>query len=202
MCRIESRTGRFARENSPASYGHFSLAADGDGDLRWIRWTTPSGRGRADPYQSKRRGTDVEPWGETFDRDLDSHPPRPVSEPLHAIEEDQRLVANPFLAVLSWVAAVGLVRESVKQQNLALLMMAVILFFIAFFFLQFHCLDCGETGWLLRSWAHACPPVIARRRSQAVRRFRGPGLKLQLVAWFIFLTAALVLGAVALGSRR
>ena len=104
--------------------------------------------------------------------------------------------------VLSWVAAIGLVRASVEQKNLALLMTAVILFFIAFFFLQFHCLDCGATGWLLRSWAHACPAVVARRRSQAVRRFRGPGLKLQLAAWFIFLTAAFILGAVGLGSRR
>jgi hypothetical protein len=143
----------------------------------------------------------VEPGQGTFDRELDTQVRRPVSDSLEPIDGYQRLVANPFLAVLAWLAAFALVSESMKRQNLALLMTGVILLFVAFFFLQFHCLDCGMTGWLLRSWAHACPAVIARRQSRFVRRFHGPGLKLQLVAWFILLMAVFVLGMVTLESR-
>jgi hypothetical protein len=144
----------------------------------------------------------VEPGRPTFDPDLDTQPWRPLRDSVAPIDEYQRLVANPFLAALAWLVAFGLIMESMKRQNLALLMAGVVLLFVAFFFLQFHCLDCGATGWLLRSWAHACPEVIARRQNRLVRRFRGPGLKLQLVAWYIIMTAALVLGTVAIGSQR
>jgi hypothetical protein len=143
----------------------------------------------------------VEPGQGTFDRDLDTQVRRPVSDSLEPVDEYQRLVANPFLAVLAWFAAFALVSESAKRQNLALFMTGIILLFVACFFLQFHCLDCGMTGWLLRSWAHACPAVIARRQSRFVRRFHGPGVKLQVVAWFILLMAVFILGTVTLESR-
>jgi hypothetical protein len=138
----------------------------------------------------------------TYDPDLDLQPRPPAQELLEPLERYQRLVANPFLAVLVWLVAFELVNESMTRQNLALFMIGIILLFVAFFFLQFHCLDCGVTGWLLRSWAHACPGVVARRQHRRVQRFRGPGLKFQLVIWFILMTTALVLGMVALGSRR
>ena len=144
----------------------------------------------------------MEPGRTTFDPDLDLQPRQPARDSIEPIEGYQRLVANPFLAVLAWLVAFGLVSESMKRQNLALFMTGIILLFVAFFFLQFHCLDCGATGWLLRSWAHACPAVVARRQSRMVRRFHGPGLKTQLAAWFIVMMAAFVLGMVALGSRR
>jgi len=144
----------------------------------------------------------VEPGRATFDPDLDLQPRRPSPDPSVPVDEYQRLVANPFLAVLCWLAMFGLLREAVRRQNLALFMTGISFSFVAFFFLQFHCLDCGATGWMLRSWAHACPAVVVRRQSSFVRRIRGPGLKLQLVAWFIFLTAVFVLGMVALGLRR
>jgi hypothetical protein len=143
----------------------------------------------------------VEPGQGTFDRELDTQVRRPVSDSLEPIDGYQRLVANPFLALLAWLVAFGLMSESMKRQNAALLMTGIILLFVACFFLQFHCLDCGMTGWLLRSWAHACPAVVARRQSQVVRRFHGPGLKLQLVAWFILLMAVFILGIVTLESR-
>ena len=135
----------------------------------------------------------------TFDPDLDVRPPRPVRDSIEPIDGYQRLVANPFLAVLGWLVAFGVLIESVKRENLPLFMTAIILFFVGFFFLQFHCLDCGATGLLLRSWAHACPAVVERRKCQRARRFRGPGVKLQLVAWFIFLMAAFIFGMVMLG---
>jgi hypothetical protein len=141
----------------------------------------------------------VDPGRTTFDPDLDFQPQRPLRDSIEPVDRCQRLVANPFLAVLAWLVAFGLLSESLRRQNLAVFMTAVALWFVAFFFLQFHCLDCGATGWLLRSWAHVCPAVVARRQNPLVRRFRGPGLRLQLVAWFMFLMAAFLLGALALG---
>ena len=87
----------------------------------------------------------------TFDPDLDLQPRRPSTVPNVPVDEYQRLVANPFLAVLGWLAMFGLLREAVRRQNLALFMTGIILLFVACFLLQFHCLDCGATGWLLRS---------------------------------------------------
>jgi hypothetical protein len=144
----------------------------------------------------------VESGRTTYDPDLDSQTPLVEWDSIEPADGYQRLVANPFLAVLAWLVAFGLLSESMKRQNLAGFMTGIILLFVAFFFLQFHCLDCGATGWLLRSWAHACPAVVTRRQSRLVRRFRGPGLKLQLVAWCIFMTAALVLGVVAMERWR
>jgi hypothetical protein len=144
----------------------------------------------------------VEPGRTTFDPDLDLQPRPLVPDSMEPVDRYQRLVANPFLAALAWLVAFRLINESLNRQNLALFMTSIVLLLVAFFFLQFHCLDCGATGWLLRSWVHACPAVIARRRSRAVRRIHGPGIKLQLVAWFIIGMAAYVLGMVALESRR
>jgi hypothetical protein len=144
----------------------------------------------------------VESGRTTFDPDLDVRPPRPLRDSIAPIDGYQRLVANPFLAVLGWLVAFGVLIESVKREKLALFMTAIILFFVGFFFLQFHCLDCGATGLLLKSSSHACPAVVERRQRQRARRFRGPGVKLQLVAWFIFLMTAFILALVMHGERR
>jgi hypothetical protein len=154
-----------------------------------------------EPHRREVKGIVVEHGRTTYDPDLDLRPRLPERASIEPIESYQRLVANPFLAVLAWVVAFGFVSESMNRQNLALFMMGIILLFVAFFFLHFHCLDCGATGWLLRSWAHACPAVVARRQSQLIRRFHGPGLTTQLAAWFIVIMATFLLGMIALGAR-
>jgi hypothetical protein len=143
----------------------------------------------------------VEPGRGTFDRDIDSQPLRAGPEPTEPVADYQRLVANPLLGVLSWIAAFYLLRESVRRHNLVMFVWATAFALIGVSVMQFHCLDCGQTGWLIRSRAHACPAVVARRQLGWARQTRGPGLKIQLVMWFIVLTAALVLGLVALRSR-
>ena len=65
-------------------------------------------------------------------------------------------------------------------------------FALALLLIQFHCLDCGATGWLFRYQQHACPRVVARWQNQVVRRFHGPRLRIQLIAWFIVTAAAFV----------
>jgi hypothetical protein len=81
------------------------------------------------------------------------------------------------------------------------LVAVLVVFVLGLFLVQFHCLDCGATGWLVRYQRHACPKVVARWRSRVVRRFHGPRLRIQLIAWLIVTMAALLLGALALGSR-
>jgi hypothetical protein len=143
----------------------------------------------------------VEPVRTTFDRDLDPQPRQEPADQGEPIEQYQRLVANPFLTVLAWLIVFVMLREGVRRQNAGLFMTGIALIFVAFFLLQFHCLDCGATGWLLRSWAHACPAVDARRQNKVVRRWHGPGLKTQLAMWLVVIFAAHVLGMIALRSR-
>ena len=144
----------------------------------------------------------MEPGRGTFDRDLDLQPRRARPEPIEPIEDRQRLVANPLLGVLFWIVAFMMLRESVRRHESDPVCLGAALFvLVGIVFMQFHCLDCGKTGWLLRYRRHACPAVIARRESKWVRQFRLAGLKVQLVVWFILMMAALVLGMVAIGSR-
>ena len=143
----------------------------------------------------------MEPGRGTFDPDLDLQSRRPRREPIEPIEDRQRLIANPLLGVLFWIVAFMMLRESVRRHELTLSAWGLLFVLVGIVFMQFHCLDCGKTGWLLRYRSHACPAVIARRESKWVRPFRLPGLKVQLVVWFILMLAALVLGMVAIASR-
>ena len=90
--------------------------------------------------------------------------------------------------------------RGVEHQNLTMLLVGLALTFVPFLLLQFHCLDCGATGWLFRRARHACPAVVMRCENRVVRRFRGPGVKTQLIAWFILIASVFVLGVVVLES--
>ena len=139
---------------------------------------------------------------DTFDPDLDLQPRPEAPAPVESLERCQRLVANPFLAVVTWLLLTGLIREAVLIHSLPLFLTAIGLWFVALFLVQFHCLDCGKTGWLLDYRRHACPAVVERWQSRTVRRFRGPSVKAQLVGWFICVPVALVLGVILLQSTR
>ena len=105
---------------------------------------------------------------DTFDADLD-RAPRPPEVLYEPIDEYQRLVANPFLTLFGWLAAVGMVREAVLRRNWSLFLTSILVFLLSIFVLQFHCLDCGSTGWLRRVSAPRVPRRrrASRRRSQA-----------------------------------
>ncbi len=135
----------------------------------------------------------MEPGGGIFDRDLDNQPRRRILTPGDAPYEYQRIVVNPFLTVLVWIIFLGLVRYVVSRQNAAGLAADILVFLLALFLMQFHCLDCGATGWLAYYQRHACTKVLERWQRRVVRRFHGPGIRLQLVGWFIFIMSALVL---------
>ena len=145
----------------------------------------------------------MEPGGGIFDHDLDAQPPRRRNaNPPDPPYEYQRLVVNPFLTILAWIIFLGLLCSVVPSQDVAGLAADIVVFGLALLLIQFHCLDCGATGWLVRWQRHACPKVLARWQSRIIRRFHGPRLRIQLIAWFILVFAALLLGMIALGSRR
>jgi hypothetical protein len=143
----------------------------------------------------------LDPRPGTFDPDLDLQP-RFTSDSAEPIDTYQRLVANPFLALFGWLAGVGLLREALRRANLPLFLIAIAVFIASVFLLQFHCLDCGATRWLPRYQRHACPAVLARQANARRRRFRGPGLKTQLIGWFVVMSIVFVLGMLALAARR
>jgi hypothetical protein len=115
-----------------------------------------------------------------------------------------RLVANPFLALVYFVAWLMAMYESIFGGFAgALTPMLVVMLLAALgllpYTLQYHCLDCGSTGRLSRWKKHACHSALNRRDAGAKRRFRGPGPTLQLVLWMWFLMAmAMFLNALGL----
>ena len=144
----------------------------------------------------------MEPGGGTFDPDLDAPPRRQAFVPADPVDKYQRLVANPFLMVLAWIVLAGLIRGVAPGQELAGLGAGIVVFMMSLLLIQFHCLDCGATGCLLRRHHHVCPKVMIRWQNHIVRRFHGPGLGLQLFGWFIVIMTAIALAPVVFGSSR
>jgi hypothetical protein len=136
-----------------------------------------------------------------FDPDLDtprrSLPPLPVE----AIGDYQRLVVNPLLAILGWLLAVGLIRRALWSRNIVLFGVAIHLLFWPFLLIQFHCLDCGTTGWYLQSRRHACAAVVARCGRRVFPR-RGLRARTQLLIWAYVLVAGGLAFAIFALARR
>jgi hypothetical protein len=136
------------------------------------------------------------------DPEIDWQPRRTGSGLKSPVEDCQRLVANPLLTLLLVIGAVASIHQSLRRRDLPLFLSSAGLLCVAFLVVQYHCLDCGHTGWLVRARAHACPAVVARQENRASRQFRTPGMKVQIAVWFIVLAAAFVLGLVALAAWR
>lgn len=133
---------------------------------------------------------------DVYDPDLD--PPHQTVARLDrdSIVRFQRLLVNPFLAVSLFVVIVALCRIAVEKHWPALFELGVALLVLDVFLVQYHCLDCGNTGWLLRYRRHSCPTVVSRWQHGDPRRFRGPGVRLRLTAWLILLASAFVLAMI------
>jgi hypothetical protein len=124
----------------------------------------------------------------TYDPELD--PPRPrhriegVLPPTQLPQQYQRLVTNPFLA-LSGAVFLLVVLEyvpGVPRLSVAFAAVVACLADVALL-LQYHCLDCGKTGLLVRWKLHACDRVRHRRRTGQIRHIRGPNPSYQLFLW-------------------
>ncbi len=138
----------------------------------------------------------------TFDADLDAQTRRPAVVGDEPLTDYQRLIANPFLAVLGWLLASIVVRIAIVQRNSALFLAGLAGGVIALLLIQVHCLDCGTTVWLIVARRHACAAIAARRLAGWQRRRRGPGVKVQLAAWFVVLGTVFLVGWIIWAARR
>jgi hypothetical protein len=142
----------------------------------------------------------------THDRELDLGPPaaRPSGNdwPPWVPQQYQRLVANPFLALLGLIVWFAALRWALTARNLWLVGLAVLGLAAVAYLLQYHCLDCGSTGHLFHWKSHACERVRTRQQSGRIRRFRGPNPVFQTVLWGYLLAAlAILVGVVVMALR-
>ncbi len=128
--------------------------------------------------------------------DLEFEPPRPAPVRLRGLDpvEHQRLVVNPFLAVL---AALGWWRVTVRLIDgpfPPLFVLPIIGLAALPLLIQYHCLDCGRTGSYPRRARHACPGILARSTLAHAPTPRLPTAHAQLILWgWIIAPVALLL---------
>ncbi len=109
---------------------------------------------------------------------------RPVSP------EYQRLVANPFLAILGLIVWGWALAGAVESRRLDVAVLVAASVLGVRYLLQFHCLDCGRTDRLSRWRGHVCSRVQDRITGGRPRRFRGPSPGRQTFLWAVALLAA------------
>jgi hypothetical protein len=131
----------------------------------------------------------------------DTRRPDPEFEPFPAArvrlrdfdpQDHQRLVVNPFLAVLgllAWARILFWILESPSLSVATLLMIPAL--WLLLHLVQYHCLDCGRTGRYTRRDRHFCPAVNHRRNEGRSSRF--PSSRGQLILWCWLLGSIAVL---------
>ncbi len=102
-------------------------------------------------------------------------------------------MVNPFLVVMDWLVAFAIIRAAFVRLNFRLFQVGTILLLLGFLLLQYHCLDCGATGWVLLHRRHACPADVVRWRNRRPRRWRVPSVGTQIVVWCYLIAMALLL---------
>ncbi len=121
--------------------------------------------------------------------------------PIEAVREHQRLVINPLVAILCGLAGVALIQHALRTRNVFLFGTAVGVLFLSLLLIQFHCRDCGATGWYLYANRHACPLILDRCRRN-VSTPTGVRARTQLLIWSYVIIFALVGYLVLTVSRR
>jgi hypothetical protein len=133
----------------------------------------------------------------TYDPDLD--PPRPRARigsggwPPRLPQEYQRLVANPFLALLGLIVWFAVMEQALRARSILAVWLAMLGLAVVAYLLQYHCLDCGATGTLFRWRSHACERVRIRRETGQVRYLRGPNPVFQTFAWLLLMVVLAIL---------
>ena len=125
------------------------------------------------------------------DQDFQSHRPQPPAPPLHLVKYYQRLVVNPFLSTIPIVGALLCLRYlSQGQHSLPVWSYPVssgIILIAAYFLLQTHCIDCGETQIFHLRSHHACASVRKRWMDRAMVPTIYPTPNHQLMLWLLSL---------------
>ncbi len=112
------------------------------------------------------------------------------------VAESQRLVANPALAFLVWLVAYMVIRHALIGHHLGLFFLGIFLAIVPLPMGQFHCLDCGATGWALRGGRHVCPSVVARYHGRIAPGIPIPLLRTQFMIWICLVVIAFLLYAI------
>jgi hypothetical protein len=135
-----------------------------------------------------------------FDHDQDLAPaPRPTIA-VEELTDHHRLVVNPMLAILDVVGSMALIGHAIQTRNAALFLAAVGLLLLVFLLFQFHCLDCGATGWYIHANRHACEAVLGRCTQGAARSAR-LSARTQRLIW-VYIVVAGVLAATLMAVAR
>ena len=143
---------------------------------------------------------DSDPISYVSDPDHDIPGAPRLTVPVEILRDHQRLVVNPLLAIFDGVVAIALIYHALRTRNLALFLAALSLLLLAFLLFQYHCLDCGSTGWYLHARHHACGPVVDRCARRGPRT-RGLSVKTQRLIW-VYILAAGVLGVAVMALAR
>jgi hypothetical protein len=148
---------------------------------------------------------DNDPRTRLFDPELDTSHALSASRlpalPIEVIGEHQRLVVNPLVAILCGLGGVVLIQHALRTRNVLLFGTAVGVLFLSFLLIQFHCRDCGSTGWYLHVGRHACAAVVARWRQNVSAR-SGLRSRTQLLIWVYVMVLSLLGYAVFTLSQR
>jgi hypothetical protein len=148
----------------------------------------------------RARDSFVDPGGGASDRGVEGRRRSPHGIPFEFVAHYQRIVVNPFLGVLAWAIMVAVIDAGVRRRSLTLFLSGLSLLVVGFAVQQFHCLDCGATGWLYRYRRHACASVVARYENVEFRRIRIPNVPTQVTIWTYVLAGALLLFLLFLGG--
>ena len=130
-----------------------------------------------------------------YDPDLDT-PHRPPALEAESVAESQRLIANPALAFVVWLLAYMVIRHALIGHQLGLFFVGLFLAIVPFPLGEYHCLDCGNTGWAIRAGRHVCHAVTARYHGQIVSWIRIPRLRTQFKIWICLVVLAFLLYAI------
>ena len=98
------------------------------------------------------------------------------------VREHTRIIINPFLVLLGWSSTGYLLQLGLKTRDPGLSLAALMGLLLSTLLIQYHCLDCGETGWAIRAARHLCPLAAARAFHVLGRPWRKPTITTQLKA--------------------
>ena len=109
-------------------------------------------------------------------------------------------MVDPLVAILCSLAGVALIQHALRTRNVALFCSGVGVLCLSFLLIQFHCRDCGATGWYLHAGRHACAAVVSRWRQNVLAR-AGLRPRTQLLIWAYVMVFSLLGYVVFMFSR-
>ena len=109
------------------------------------------------------------------------------------VQWHQRLIANPFLAVLGTILWFVCVRQTVETRTIRLFTPVAASLVLVIFLFEFHCMDCGRTGRLVSWRKHVCERVEVRRLSGRSLASWWPSVLTQTAVWLLGISIATLL---------